>query len=68
MTVQIDPARAWAMATLAASRAAVSKGLLTKAEVLAQLPPISGETLRVEEDAIIAAAREMIEEWPNPGT
>lgn len=67
MTNEIFLLRAWVMAALAASRAAVAKGLLTKAEVLTRLPPVSGIKSRAEEDAIIATAREMIEEWPDSG-
>lgn len=66
MTIQIDPERAWIMAAIAASKALVAKGLLTKEEVLAQLPPITGETLRMAEDEIISVAGEMIQEWPAP--
>ena len=55
------------MAAIAASKALVAKGLLTKEEVLAQLPPITGETLRMAEDEIISVAREMIQEWAAPG-
>jgi hypothetical protein len=63
MSESIDPERPWIVMALAAAKAMVAKGLLSKEDILAQIPPTSGETLRISEDEIIRVAREMVGEW-----
>ena len=62
---ETDPTSVAATISLATTKALIARGTLTKDEVISHLPPVTGETLRWEQDAVTKDARALVESWTN---